>query len=158
MTPRGPKPKPAAQRRREGNPGKRRIKDPPDPTGLPERPAVLTGPAAEEWDRAIPLLVELKVAGKLNTGPLIALCVNWGIAEQAREVFETDGLVEEGSMGQMTEHPLLSTYRNAIATYIRIATEFGMTASAVMRVEAAKRGEVDPLASIGPSPRLRAVK
>lgn len=157
MPRRGPKPKPAAQRRREGNPSGRPIVEGFRGWGEPIKPAFLTGDAEEEWDRCIPQLVASGIATEPHTGALTAMCVFWGVAESARRVYEEAGLVEEGSMGQMVEHPLLRAYHNAIQAYLRIAVEFGMTASAAMRIEQAK-GEPVPFFEIGASPRLRAVK
>jgi P27 family predicted phage terminase small subunit len=153
----GRKPKPAAQRRREGNPGKRAIREGFVAEGEPQKPALLSPSAEAEWDRVVPLLVSAGVAKEVHAGPLTAMCVNWGIAEDARAQYEAEGLVEEGSMGQMVEHPLIATYQKAIAAYMRIATEFGMTASAAMRIEGV-RIEAEPFAAIGSSPRLRAVR
>jgi P27 family predicted phage terminase small subunit len=153
----GRKPKPAAQRRREGNPGKRAIREGLVTEGVPVRPSTLSPAAAEEWDRVVPLLVQAGVANGLHTGPLIAMCVHWGIAEDARAQYEREGLVEEGSMGQMVEHPLIATYTKAVAAYMRIATEFGLTASAAMRIEGV-HVELEPFAAIGASPRLRALR
>ena len=157
MPPPGRKPKPAAQRRREGNPGKRPIIEGIQGTGEPEKPKFLSPDASEEWDRVVPQLVQLGVVTSLHTASLTAMCVFWGIAEAARSVYEVDGLVEEGSTGQMVEHPLVGVYSGAIASYMRIAVEFGLTASAAMRIETAK-GALPPFHEIGTSPRLKAVK
>jgi P27 family predicted phage terminase small subunit len=124
---------------------------------VPARPAFLSGAAAEEWERVVPQLVAAGVATEPHTASLTAMCVFWGVAEQARQVYEQAGLVEEGSMGQMVEHPMLRAYHASVAAYMRIAVEFGLTASAAMRIEQAK-GEPEPFAEIGPSPRLRRVK
>jgi P27 family predicted phage terminase small subunit len=157
---RGRKPKPAAQKRREGNAGKRPIVEGMVASGLPLKPEFLSRHAEEEWDRVVPELTRLGVAKSLHTGPLIAMCVQWGIAEDARETFESEGLVEQGSMGQMVEHPMVATYTKAVTAYMRIATEFGMTASAAMRVAGAREpgGPQQPFADIGTSPRLKALR
>ena len=60
-------------------------------------------------------------------------------------------------MGQMVEHPMASHLPQSVTAYLRIATEFGLTASAAMRVAVAY-GEPEPFAEIGESPRLRRVK
>lgn len=161
MTTRGRKPKPAAQRRAEGNPGKRPIHDAWQGEGVPEPPAFLGPIAREEWDRVVPELVRAGLASRVSSGSLTALCTAWGIAEHARLLLDEEGLVEEGSTGQLVESPLVGTYLKAITTYMRIATEFGMTASAAMRVEMARGADgavANPLSAIGEAPRLRAIK
>lgn len=160
MAPPGRKPKPAAQRRREGNPGKRPIKEPAfEPEGEPEPPTFLSASAREEWERVVPELVASGIAKRAHTAGLTAMCVHWGLAEDARQVIEEEGLVEAGSTGQMVQHPLIGTYVQAIGGYLKIATEFGLTPSAATRIgEGDAKGWRDPFADIGPSPRLRAVK
>ena len=108
MAPPGRKPKPAAQKRREGNPGHRPIRDGLDMTaGIPEKPDFLDEYAENEWDRVVPELVRQGIVGWAHTASLTAMCVQWGIAERCREIYEEEGLVEEGSMGQMVAHPLI---------------------------------------------------
>jgi len=155
---RGRRPKPAAQRRREGNPGKRPIHDGLIADGEPEKPEFSNPYAEEEWERVVPLLVSQGIAGRAHTASLMAMCIHWGIAEDARLTYESEGLVEEGSMGQMVEHPLISTYMKAIAAYLRIAVEFGLTASAATRIQQSAGEAAAPFAEIGLSPRLKAVK
>lgn len=157
----GPKPKPAAVRAKQAGVGRDRGHR-PLPGGLrgegePEKPRFMSELAEAEWDRVVPDLVREGIAVRAHSGPLTAMCVAWGVAETARQVYEEQGLVEEGSMGQMVEHPMLRTYQNAISQYMRIATEFGLTASAAMRIETAQ-GIPEPFHDIGLSPRLRAVK
>jgi P27 family predicted phage terminase small subunit len=137
----GRKPKPAAQRRREGNPGRRPIKESFEATGAPEKPVGLGPEAEQEWDRIVPALVQAGIVGRVDAGTLTALCVQWGVAERARKVVAEEGLVEVGSTGQMVEHAMLKTMNAAYDRYVRIATEFGLTPSARARAEQAKAGQ-----------------
>ena len=143
--PPGRPPKPIAQRRREGNAGKRALPqeialrdaaDAPDlPAGL-EPPADLAGAGLELWKEIVPTLAEAGIIHPVDRPNIQMLCVHWNEAELARAVLRTEGRYALGSMGQIVEHPALGVMRAAHAAYLKIAQEYGLTAAARARIAA----------------------
>lgn len=139
----GRKSKPVEQRKREGNPGKRKLAAPLKlRPGTPVKPTYLLPSAGKLWDELVSALAPSGLAGKVDASALTALCVQWARAEQAREVLDEYGLFGKGSTGQIIEHPALSIERNAHAMFLRFAEQYGLTAAARARIA----GAVDPVA------------
>lgn len=139
--PRGRPPKPIEQRAREGNPGNRRLPEPLHLSArLPERPAGLPPAAIALWDELMPDLSEVGVVAFPDSAALVAMCVQWARAEEARRVIAEEGHFALGSTGQLVEHPALAIERAAHALYLRFAEQFGLTASARARIAATALG------------------
>jgi P27 family predicted phage terminase small subunit len=138
---RGPKPKPIEQRQREGNPGNRPL---PEPVKLQPgqivKPDDLPPAASKLWDDVVPVLEEARVLNRIDTAALLALCLQWHRAEQARVVLAKEGLFTFGSTGQIVEHPALGVERQAHQMFIRFAEQFGITPVARARIAAAVHG------------------
>lgn len=155
MAPRGRKPKPVEQRRREGNLNKDRLPEPisiggPQP---PTAPDDLPPEAQQLWDEVVDRLHVAGVIDKVDGAALQALCVQWARAERARQVIAVEGMFAKGSTGQLVEHPALGVERAAHAMFLRFATEYGLTAAARARivvalVGAGRGGQVDELDEI----------
>jgi P27 family predicted phage terminase small subunit len=154
----GPKPKPAAVRRREGNPGKRPIKESFDPGGVPEKPRHLSKIASDHWDEVVEgKLIPAKQVSALDAPALKLMCVQWGISESLLRVLN-EGLVERGSTGQLVESPLLAAQHRASQLWLKLAIEFGLTSSARARYAAADK-PVDLFQELGLTrPKLKAIK
>jgi P27 family predicted phage terminase small subunit len=162
--PRGRPPKPAAQRRREGNAGKRKI-----PKDLPAAaPLDLTPPddllpeGVRFWHELVTALTGWNQLHRVDRVALTAVCVQWQRAEQARQVLRHEGMFSRGSTGQLQEHPALGIERAAHAQVIRFLSEYGGTPVARARIAAAGQGAANttpglPFPAIGPSPRLTLV-
>lgn len=152
---RGRKPKPVEQKRREGNPGKRRLPEPVRlPGGLlkPELP-----PAASElWDQVVPILGQVGVLASVDRAALTAMCLQWERAVAARRVLEQEGYFALGSTGQLVEHPAVGIERAAHDRLLRFAAEFGITPVARARIAAAaallRSGEEDDLRRVLDAP------
>lgn len=140
---RGPKPKPAALRVIEGNPGKRPIRPMVEmPRGtLPEPPAALNELARQEWNRVAPGLHALRLLETVDVAALAAYCNAWArwslaeslIAEMAK-TNQAGGLMVKTTKGNVIQNPLVGTSNKAQADMVRYAAEFGMTPSARSRV------------------------
>lgn len=143
---RGPARKPIEQELREGKPGNRHVPEPLKFTlGEPIKPPDLPAAASELWDAIVPALTGVGVAQMPDTPALVALCVQWARAEEARELIDREGVVAIGSTGQMTTHPALKVERNAHLVFLKFAQEFGLTPAARARIVAALGGRGEHL-------------
>jgi P27 family predicted phage terminase small subunit len=131
----GRKPKPLEQKRREGNPGKRKLGQPVKiRAGAPEKPKNLPPAGSALWDEIVAVLHTARVADAIDAPALTALCVQWARAEQARAALRKDGIFALGSTGQLTEHPALGIERAAHGMFLRFAEQYGLTAAARSRI------------------------
>lgn len=158
MGKRGPRPKPAGVRRREGNPAQHKIVETTPTAGEPVRPAGLQGDAAALWDDLVAKLIAARVVGELDSPALEAMCVQWDVMQGARRALEQDGYVALGSTGQVVEHPMVQTLARATTLFLRYAAEFGCTPAARMRVEKPEAKPTSFADGIGASPRLALVE
>lgn len=140
----GPKPKPAHLKLVEGNPGKRRLKQEPQPTigEIPDPPDFLSAPAKEEWHRVAVELHRLGMLTIIDTAPLAAYCQSYGrwivaeraIAKLAARDENTGGLMVKTTNGNAIQNPLVGTAHKAASDMVRYAAEFGLTPSARARL------------------------
>ncbi len=143
---RGRKPTPLKLRIIRGNPGKRALgKEPQFETEAPAKPPLLTGAAAEEWDR---LTEQLSHAGLLRTVDRAALamyCQAWARWVNAEQKVETFGVVISAK-GREIKNIYLRVAEEAMAQLIRLAAEFGMTPASRTRLTMGPEGgRKDPL-------------
>ena len=146
MATRGRKPVPAHLNLIRGNPGKRKLPDPekaiPAKLEAPEYPEHLTGPAIDEWERMIGVLMELKLMSKMDMAGLASYCQAYGrwvtaenaLAECAAADPKTGGLTIMDAHGIPKINPLVNIANKAMLDAVRFAAEFGMTPSARSRV------------------------
>lgn len=136
-------PKPAAIRRREGNPGKRPIYDEarvgsavarssdfPAPAHLPES-------AVAVWNEVVPELAELGLVRSIDASMIEALARAVARAREAEQALDDDGLFMPGSRGGMVAHPAAKIAADQWKLALRIAESYGMTAIGRLRVGAA---------------------
>lgn len=161
MAPTGRKPKPAAQRKREGKAGHRPIREAWTARGAPPPPEWLGEVAREFWLDEDELIQQLDRVGVLDVtdGPvLVALALAWERLVTAYEVLDAEGWAMRGSTGQVTKHPMLDVVQEASRTILSIAADLGATPSARTRIDREKAGgPVEPFADLPPSKRLRAI-
>ena len=135
--PRGRKPKPAEQRIREGNPGKRPLPEPVVIGGefdIAEPPEHLSADAQEWWREAIPVLQEVGLLDKVDVAALEMAATAYARFRQAKRVVDAQGVVARGSTGQIREHPALKTEREAQAMFLRFAEQYALTPVARTRL------------------------
>lgn len=139
----GRKPKPAAVRRREGNPGKRKIPVTPEPRApqgeelLP--PTWLDAPAKAEWKALVPELMTNGVFAVVDRGALAIACQSYADAVDARR-----------KLKKKFSWAHLQRWQHAVKTFKAFATEFGLTASSRMRLnleppDPADESDLDPV-------------
>jgi len=161
---RGRKPKPTAQRKLEGNPGKRAlpIDEPVLPPAAPEAdapPLELLGDlvAQAEWSRLAPMLRTAAVLTEADRGALIALCQQWSRYLEANRNVALAGMVVRAPSGYPMPNPYIAIANKALVNCTRLWAELGLTPSARTRVTKAPSFEppADAFAEFDeiPSPR-----
>lgn len=144
---RGRKPKPTAQRRLEGNPGKRAL---PTDEVIPETSAAFTDLPAElandvrataEWKRLAPMLLRVRLVTDADRGALIALCVEWSRYVEATSKIAALGMIVKAPSGYPMQNPYLPIATRALAGCTKLWTELGLTPSSRSRVTPAQPGE-----------------
>lgn len=141
----GPRPKPTAVKRAEGNPGKRALNDaePQPKAARPKIPAHLTRAERYQWARVMRIMFPTGVITEAEADLLAVYCqayARWVEAsEQLRPVvgvdgFRTGGLIVLNAAGTPMRNPLLKVIDDAERTMMRCQTELGMSPSARARL------------------------
>jgi P27 family predicted phage terminase small subunit len=134
---RGRKPKPTVLKIREGNPGKRKLNDrePTPPAEIPDRPEMLSGVAAAEWERTVVVLHEMGLLTQADRSALAAYCTayaRWVAAEEQVAKFGT--IVKSPDKGFPMKSPYLTIADQALETMRKFMVEFGLTPSSRSRI------------------------
>jgi P27 family predicted phage terminase small subunit len=139
---RGRKPKPTAQKKLAGNPGKRKLNasEPEIPTtsamfDSPPEELLTDSVARDEWMRSAPMLRDRKVVTDAERGALIALCQQWSIYQQAVQKWGTMGMVVKSPSGYPIVNPYMGIANKALANCLKLWSELGLTPSSRSRVQ-----------------------
>lgn len=133
--PPGRTPKSAAQKKLEGNPGKRKIKTEPQlKPALPEPPATLTDEAVKEWNRVAPELFAAKILTNADRAALAAYCQDWADWVEARGKIIGDNKVVDSPSGYKMQSPWVAIANKAHTNFMRVASEFGLTPASRVRL------------------------
>ena len=130
-------PVPFMIRRLRGNPGKRALRPPVEPSVLPkcpEPPAWLHDYAKQEWWRVAPELHVLSLLSSVDVACLSAYCMSFAMWREAAEQLADESLLSETRAGQPCRNPLVKVARDAAADMMRYAAEFGLTPVARTRL------------------------
>ena len=149
----GPKPAPALAVVREGNPGKRPIKDsvklPPSALSEPKWADLLDEESAVDasalWRQLAPTLARsVGLVGEQQVA-LEDYCVTVARMRQGERAISRDGMVVEGAMGGLVKNPwttVLNQYRAHLRSLIG---ELGLSPSAATRITRPEAdGDDDP--------------
>lgn len=154
----GRPPKPAAQRRREGNAGKRPINEAWSARGVGPAPDYLSDDALAFWNDHVRELDQLGVLDVADRPVMVTYAFAWQRFMVSTRELET-GWYTRGSMGQPRVSAMLQEQSNAARDLLKIATEYGATAAARSRIDREKAGGPrDPFADLPENPRLRAIE
>jgi P27 family predicted phage terminase small subunit len=147
---RGPKPKPTALRRLQGNPGKRAWNhdEPQPPEGMPDCPDHLNGPARVEWDRLAEVLHTMGVVTLVDRAALAAYCQCYGRWVEAEEKLQSTPMLLKTATGYVQQSPWLSIANKQLELMGRYMTELGLTPAARSRVAAFAEAAVAPVNKI----------
>lgn len=143
----GRKPKPALQVVREGNPGKRAVKDSvkfsPSDLNEPDWPSVFPGLSEDElrcretagslWRKLAPTLSRsVGLVGEQQES-LVDYCVTWARIEQGERALSEQGMVVMTERGQVKN--AWTTILNAYRSHLRsLIGELGLSPSAATRL------------------------
>ncbi len=135
---------------------------------LPDCPSVLKGEAAKEYRRLGEELQRYGLVSKVDRGTLAMISTEWAryvwAEEKIREANKGDPAGERGLVDRTpNDYKVMSVYlqisRGAIALYLKMAAEFGLTPAARSRVKPGDGGQMPlpgmPAASTDGGPRLR---
>jgi P27 family predicted phage terminase small subunit len=137
MAKRGRKPKPAAVKLLEGNPGKRPIRpDLPATPGQPQMPKrLLLEPAAvEKWTELVPLLLELGTLTTADGEALATLCEVYAASQACLLELRAGGPVMHTDLGGVKPNPAGPLYRSLVALHVSLLGEFGLTPTSRTRI------------------------
>ena len=155
----GRKPKPALQVVREGNPGKRPVKDsavlPPSALREPDWSELLVGSSAEMkrtrkvaadlWKRTAPTLSRSVGLVGEQQEVLVDYCLTWARIEQGERALSREGMVVDGAMGGVVKNPwttVLNQYRAHLRSLIG---ELGLSPASATRITRPEQpGDDDP--------------
>lgn len=144
----GRKPKPALQIVREGNPGRRPVREgvklPPSALVEPDWTELLPGVSAHQervretasglWRRLAPTLARSVGLVGEQQETLVDYCVTWARIEQGERAISLEGMVVAGAMGGSVKNPwttVLNQYRSHLRSLIG---ELGLSPSAATRL------------------------
>lgn len=147
----GPKPKPTAIKKLQGNPGKRKLPEnepqPEKPDKPPPAPRHLCKVARKKWKKYSKELHKAGLLTVLDYDRLASYCVEHATYMKANAEIQEHGELIKAQSGFPMQTPWLPIRNKAEATMGKIAAEFGMSPSSRSRVTVAKKDEKkDPLA------------
>lgn len=133
----GRKPKPAAVKLLEGNPGKRRIRpDLPAEVGTPDMPPrLLVEPiAVAKWNELVPILLSLGTLTLADGEALATLCEVFAAAQNCLQEMRSSGPVIRTDLGGIKPNPAGPLYRGLVTLQTSLMNEFGLTPTSRARL------------------------
>lgn len=135
----GRKPTPTALKKLAGNPGKRRLPtdEPEMPVESPDPPEWLNGEALAEWNRIVPQLHEAGIMALSYRSAIASYCEAWArFVDAIEQIPKTGGEIVKSPSGFPIQNPYAAVRNKAQAQMLKVAAEFGMTASSKTRIKA----------------------
>ena len=132
---RGRKPKPLALRILEWNPGKRKLPNAPNFAGSFGPPPRWLGKIGTElWRQLAPELEAKRLAAPAYRTLFLALCANYERAVTATRAIQRHGMTYKTPNGAHRRRPEVGIEVQAWALVVKFCVEFGLTPSAVGRI------------------------
>ncbi len=132
---RGRKPKPLVLRVLEGNPGKRKIPNAPNFAGSFGPPPRWLGKIGTGlWRQLAPELEAQRLAAPQYRTVFLALCANYERAVSATRAIQRHGATYKSTSGTHRRRPEVGIAAQAWTLVGRFCVEFGLTPSAVGRI------------------------
>ena len=133
-----------------GNPAKKKLNDEELEleTSIPDCPDWLDDTAKEEFNRIVTSLEKLGIIQDIDLAPLVAYANAWSRFKEATEQIKTHGTITTTPNGHQQPSPYVTIQRQQAELMMRIAGEFGMTASARSKVLAEKKATKSKLQNI----------
>jgi P27 family predicted phage terminase small subunit len=120
----------------EGNPGHRPLNhdEPTLDVQAPARPEFLSEAAETEWDRIVPILLQMRLLTEADGIALAMLCQSYADYLKANDDLRRTGLVMRTKTGYVTQNPLIAIARGYQEMYCKLMLEFGLTPSSRVSV------------------------
>ena len=137
MGTRGPKPKPTALRKAQGNPGRKKISEsePKPKLSIPYCPNHLTGRGKQEWKRTAPLLAKLGLLTRLDRAALAAYCQSYATWAKASCKVKKQGELIKTKKGFLQQNPWIWIANRALDQMNKYISEFGLSPAARSRIQ-----------------------
>lgn len=133
---RGRKPKPAALRLLEGNPGRRPVRNEPQPHyGAPARPRFLDVAARREWDRLAQEMARLKLLTVLDAGLFTVYCTTWSHWVACERVIAAEGMTQTSPRGIVRIRPEVRLALRYAEQLRGLVSDFGLCPTARTRLD-----------------------
>lgn len=125
----GPRPKPTAWRRAEGNRGKRvwNHAEPAPPDGVPDCPEHLSEEGRAEWFRLVETLAGMGVISRIDRAVLAAYCQAYGRWVEAEQKLKETPLLIRTPSGYVQQSPWLGIANRQMELMGRYMAEIGLT-------------------------------
>jgi P27 family predicted phage terminase small subunit len=133
----GRKPKPTAQKKLEGNPGKRKLnkREPRPKVSANITPAQIDAGMKNFALVYLPVLREMQVFTDADMAAFELMSVHYAMAWRAAEIVQQAGIIIKDKFGQLHKHPALQILRDNSAMFKSYAAEFGLTPSSRSRLQ-----------------------
>ena len=147
MGKRGPKPKPTALKKFEGNPGNRELKDddvqPAFLSKVPDPPNILKGLGREVWQDMSASLHQIGLLTVNDIPEFTVYCSAWDELGEAEKEIEENGLICISEKGAKYQNPAVGIRHQAWNTIIKIGKSFGLNPSSRvgLKIEGNKSGD-----------------
>lgn len=148
----GPKPKPAARKRLEGNRGKRKLNDrePSPPAGSPEMPPHLDAASQEAWRWLCGILKGMGLLFTSDVAVMTLYCDTWAEYVAARKAVQKYGsVIPSKSTGQPYMSPYVTLESMLKKQLMSCLSELGLSPTSRARLHVERTKESDPLAEFG---------
>ncbi len=154
---RGPAPKPSALKKAQGTYRPDRApRNEPEPTDNPlVCPSHLSETAQAHFWEIADELDAMGIAYRADSGTLAIMAEAYAFKKEAADNLNNYGVLIKGrSAGEPVKNPSWQQWREAAATYMAAAKEFGLTPSSRTRIEAPEPKDIDEFAEyLAKSPR-----
>jgi P27 family predicted phage terminase small subunit len=107
--------------------------------GVPEPPGYLCDIGRAEWQRIVPMLEASKVMSLRHQHTLAAYCDALADMVKADQELKQNGATFMDDKGRVMNHPAWYRKKDSRLHMLRIAEQFGLTASALSRVSAVEQ-------------------
>jgi len=104
------------------------------PVGIPQPPEYLCDVGRAEWERIVPMLEASKVMSLRHQHTLAAYCDALADMVKANNELQQHGATFMDDKGRVMNHPAWYRKKDSRLHMLRLAEQFGLTASALARV------------------------
>ena len=143
----GPRPKPTALKKLDGNPGKRPLPEgepmPQISSSVPLPPKTLDAVAKAEWNRTAANLYKLGLLTENDLTAFMGYCVCFSHWVNALKEIEKNGVLIKAQSGFPVQSPWISIANKSMVEMRKWLVEFGMTPSSRTGINADKLKDDD---------------